>query len=216
MITFSPGQFRKLRSETFLRSSGIPVNPVLPVLPDERTVRLQPASAVAERSLVLFGVAARAEGLEQEAAIRFLEERRLWGAATREEQIFLLDPEPAEQDVLQFIWRYESLWVLLWALGYVEELALPRAICDIAAIVGLITSVSVDPFVDFALLRPLSDILDQADLTYRYHWAALDARLRGYEPPAGLDTSIVYERHYTFNWLTRRHDQEWDDISTEL
>jgi hypothetical protein len=61
----------------------------------------------------------------------------------------------------------------------------------------------------------MDQILDQADLIYRYHWAVVDARVKGKQPPAGLDPGIVYERHYALNWLIRYSDQEWDDISTD-
>jgi hypothetical protein len=66
-----------------------------------------------------------------------------------------------------------------------------------------------------AKLRTMKEILDEADLIYRYHWAVTDARVKGRDAPAGLDGGVVYERHYTLNWLIRYGDQEWDDISTD-
>ena len=64
-------------------------------------------------------------------------------------------------------------------------------------------------------MRPLSDILDQADLIYRYHWAVVDARINGQDAPAGLNSGVVLERHYALNWLIGYFDQAWDDISTD-
>ncbi|UFP93923.1 DUF4272 domain-containing protein [Gloeobacter morelensis] len=216
MMIFQPAQARKTRSEQLLHRRGIAVDAELPPLPDEQTVRLRPAWEVAERALALFAVAARAEGLDQAAAIQFLEERSLWMAATREEQTFLLDPEPDEQDRLQFVWRYESLWVLLWALGHLENLGWPGVICDIERVTLIAWRTPVEAFVEMAALRPAGEILDAADLTYRCHWAAVDARLRGEDPPGDLDASIVYERHYALNWLTCHLEQEWDDVSTDV
>lgn len=66
-----------------------------------------------------------------------------------------------------------------------------------------------------ARLRPQADILDACDLIYRYHWAVVDARLKNAPAPAGLDSGVVYERHYALNWLVGYMDQDWDDISTD-
>ncbi|MBW4697842.1 MAG: DUF4272 domain-containing protein [Aphanocapsa lilacina HA4352-LM1] len=216
MMIFQPAQARKTRSEQLLHRRGIAVDAELPPLPDEQTVRLRPAREVAERALALFAIAARAEGLDQAAAIQFLEERGLWMAATCEEQTFLLDPEPDEQDRLQFVWRYESLWVLLWALGYIDPLGWPGNICDIERITLIALRTSVEALVTMTVLRPAGEILDAVDLTYRCHWAAANARLKGEDPPGNLDASVVYERYYALNWLTCHLDQEWDDISTDL
>jgi hypothetical protein len=64
-------------------------------------------------------------------------------------------------------------------------------------------------------LRPQSELLSAADLIYRYHWAVVDARLKGQEPPAGLEGAVVYERHYALNWLIGYSGPDWDDISTD-
>ena len=66
-----------------------------------------------------------------------------------------------------------------------------------------------------ARLRPQAEILDAADLIYRYNWAATDARINGRSAPAGLDGSVIYERHYALNWLIGYLDLPWDDISTD-
>ena len=72
-----------------------------------------------------------------------------------------------------------------------------------------------EQFISSAKLRTPSEILDQADLIYRYHWAVVDARVNGKEPPAKLDPSVVMERHYALNWLIGYMNQEWDDVSTD-
>ena len=66
-----------------------------------------------------------------------------------------------------------------------------------------------------AELRPQAEILSEADLIYRIHWATVDARVNGAEPPAGLNPSVVYERHYALNWLIGYAGQEWDNITTD-
>jgi len=74
---------------------------------------------------------------------------------------------------------------------------------------------SAAQFLRDARLRSQPEILDQADLIYRYHWAVVDARINNKPAPAGLDPGVAMERHYALNWLVGYMDQDWDDISTD-
>jgi hypothetical protein len=47
------------------------------------------------------------------------------------------------------------------------------------------------------------------------NWACVNARVKGEAPSAGLNQSVVYERHYALNWLIKYMDQEWDKVSTD-
>ena len=66
-----------------------------------------------------------------------------------------------------------------------------------------------------ARLRPPAELLDAADLLYRYHWAVRDARIDGRPAPVGLDPSVVVEWHYALNWLIGYGDAAWDEITTD-
>jgi len=81
--------------------------------------------------------------------------------------------------------------------------------------VGVIVNLGRDRFVAQAALRPAGELLDAADLIYRYHWATREAELRGREPPAGLDPGVVMERHYALNWLIGYLGLDWDEVSTD-
>lgn len=105
----------------------------------------------------------------------------------------------------QIAWRHECFWVILWALGYIDELGRPDTICDVKRAVSILRVNGSDGFLKNANLRPQSEILDAADLIFRYHWAVVDARVNQRDAPAGLD----------LNWLVGYMDQEWDDVSTD-
>ena len=60
-----------------------------------------------------------------------------------------------------------------------------------------------------------SEVLDQADLIYRYRWALVDARINGREPPAGLNPSVALEWQWALNWLIRHTQEEWDYIGLD-
>ena len=160
-------------------------------------------------------VAVKGEGLEQEIIDKLIEDYKLASAFTPKEKEFVDNPNPTQHDRVQFAWRYECYWVMLWALGYIDELERPDTICDVKLAVSLLRENGRDGFLKKANLRPQAEILDAADLIYRYHWAVVDVRVNNRESPAGLDGGIVMERHHALNWLVGYMDQEWDDVSTD-
>jgi hypothetical protein len=198
---------RKKRSEQILQDLGIPINTGLPPIFSEK---LRSSKAVAERSRVLYIVALCAEGTAASEGIAFLAGHGLWPTAvTPKEQAFLCNSNPSAQDMVQFAWRYESLWVLLWAMGRIETLHFPDQLCETAQITEIILGLPRHP-----QLRPATEILDAADLTFRCHWASLENQLRSKETDS-LDPGVVYERHYAFNWLLCHQNQAWDDVTTD-
>lgn len=206
---------RKARSESLLKKYNVPTNKHLPVIEDESNALVRTKEDVATRAMALLIVAVKAEGLEQQMVLELIKGYDLNSALTPDEIAFIHDPSPSQHDKTQFIWRYEAAWVLLWALGYVDELSYPDKICDVPAAVTFLQKRTKKEFTADAKLRPISEILDQADLTYRYHWAVVDARVNGKQSPAKLDSSVVLERHYALNWLIGYMNQAWDDISTD-
>src|SRR5215475_7425833 len=206
---------RKKRSEKLLKKQGIPINPSLPAIEAEEEATLRSAKDMAIRAVGLCAVALRGEGLKQQEVINLLNGKDVWASATPEEKTFLQKKKPARQEMINFKWRYESLWVLLWALGHAEDLGAPTSICDVHRAVRMVLDIPSEDFIQRAKSRPMSEILDEADLIYRYDWAVVDARIKGEEPPENLDPGVVYERHYALNWLIGYMDQEWDDVTTD-
>jgi hypothetical protein len=170
---------------------------------------------VAIRALALSVVAVKAESLDQVLTQQLIARFQLEGAFTPEEQAFIANPQPSARERNKFGWRYECLWVLLWALGFAEKLGRPDHIMDAGQGVGIIKRLGRGGFLAQARLRPAAELLDAADLIYRYDWAVVDARIKQHPPPAGLDPDVVVEWHYALNWLIAYSDQEWDDVSTD-
>ena len=64
-----------------------------------------------------------------------------------------------------------------------------------------------------AKLRPRRELLDQADLIYRLHWACVDARVMGMPAPQVLEDGVVMERHRALFWLAGCDEMcGWDDV----
>ena len=204
---------RKARSHAVLEAEGVPINERLPLIETEAEAEIPSIEAIVERAIALTFVAVRGEGLERERVQALVQE---WSAQlTPAEQAFLALEEPTAQQRAQFSWRYEALAVLLWALDAGVELGRPDHIVDAGAIASRVQELGPEGMRGWSRRRPAAEILDAADLIYRYHWAVVDARLQRQDPPANLDPGVVYERHYALNWLVGYMDQDWDDISTD-
>lgn len=217
----SEGAERRRRSEVILRSLGVPINDHLPLIEDEVDSTRRDVTEVVERAFALMVVAVKGEGhsFESPEAVAdyvaaLIDEYRLEGCFTPEEQAFIDAHEPDRRDWVQFTWRYECCWVMHWALGFVEQLGSPTSPCDAALTVRQIHDRGPEAYIAEARLRPQAEILDEADLIYRFHWATRDAGLRG-RTVDGINSGVVMERHHALNWLIGYGNQDWDDISTD-
>jgi hypothetical protein len=206
---------RKEKSVTRLKLEGVPTIPHLPVIDDSKSAKTRTKEEIAQRTIAIAITAVKGEGVEQELVDRLVKKFGAEKFFSPEEATFIKNPKPSEKDRAKFSWRYECLWVGLWSLGYVETLDRPGGICDVPRAVGFLRDRDTAQFIKDAKLRPLAEILDQADLIYRYHWAVVDARLKKQPAPARLEGGVVQERHYILNWLIGYMAQDWDDISTD-
>jgi len=205
---------RKYRSEAVLQAEGVRVNLFLPVIETEGEIKKRTKEEVAYRVMALLAVAFKGAGMEQPVVDELIADHSIKEHFTPEERAFIEDPSPTSQTSDRFAWRFEAAWVLLWALGYEQELSKPIAIGDPGKAMGFLTERGAGQFVADAQLRTPSEILDQADLVYRYDWAAVDARLNGRREPS-VNGEITMERHHALNWLIRYNDAEWDDVTTD-
>jgi len=204
---------RKAWSEEVLNAAGIRINPHLPCIEGQAEITLRSSREVADRLLALTIVAVKGEGLEQDHMEAFVTERNVGPLLSPKERTFIDNPEPDDHSRVHFSWRYEAAWPLLWALQYVEgPLGLPREIADVARLVSLVRHTA--DLTEHGL-RPANDILNEADLIYRCHWAVRQASIDGQLPSGGLHPGVTMERHHALNWLIRYCELEWDDVTTD-
>jgi hypothetical protein len=208
---------RRSRSEEFCKAKNIPVyqnQNALYVDSDEKvTIRTQ--NEVVDRALALFYVGLKSEGLEQEHLNKIDKDFTISAKLTPIEKAYTTAKQPTEQQTIDANWRYESLHVLLWALGYINNLGYPDQMCNVADDVKIIYELKEQGFRQKAKLRTKQEILDQADLILRFNWACVSARIKNEPPPGNLDKSVVFERHHTLNWLITYMNQNWDDVTTD-
>lgn len=209
---------RKARIDALLAEKQIAVPESLPPLVSEPELRLRSPEDILRRMLALFVVAIRAESLTSDTpiAVADLQERfpPAFANLTFAEREFLAQEAPSEHEITQFLWRYEAILVLQWALGLQPEMPFPDAICDVAAISSTVIERGTEGLRKQPVARAASEILDALDLHYRLHWATRQAILKKTAVPANLIDGVLQERHYALNWLVRFEDREWDDIDT--
>ena len=122
---------RRARSEAVLKGEGVPINQHLPVIDSEKEAKRRSKDEVAQRALCLLLVAVKGAGLDQPVVTRISAAYGLSGLLSPKERLFIANETPSQTDRLQFSWRYEAAWVLLWALSYVDSLNKPTAICNV-------------------------------------------------------------------------------------
>lgn len=210
---------RKQRSIKRLKTESVPLIEHLPVIPDEDETTPRTLEQTLQRAIVIYIMAAYAHGQPRQWVQDRLAQYHLPDdALSPEEAMYLQDDEPPDYIQEKYERRYEILWVLLWAVGYVDALGRPDTRIDtgqVAQMQNIIDTRSWQTLLMDATMRDVTTLLDAADLTYRYHWAVVDADLYGKPPPAGLKPMVVYERHYALNWLIRLQDADWDDVTTD-
>ena len=103
---------------------------------------------------------------------------------------------------------------LIWAVGMVDLLPYPDQPLDVDWLCDFFRSARAGSWRG-AVTRDPGEILDEADLIYRYHWATRNAELYGEPAPAALDRGVVMERHHALNWLIGYGDAPWDKVTCD-
>lgn len=205
---------RKKKSIKKLKSESVPVLDTLPFIEDEAEVTPRSLKELSNRMYALAAVSDKGCGASDDIVGKIIKEFEV-DSFTPAEQDFINDPEPSDHQRVQFAWRSEALYVLTWALGYVDKLPYPNNAQTSKDIWEPFARVPRAEFEANAKPRTVSELLDEADLIYRYHWAVTNARISGGPMPSNLNQSVVMERHYALNWLVGYMGQPWDDISTD-
>lgn len=198
---------RKIKNEKRLSDFGIPYNTSLPVIEVEAEVKLRTLEEVVNRLLALELVVMVADGASRtEMRSKYADYLPFLSQVERN---FVMG-EHDEDMANQMMFRLTAIDVLHWLLGLVHELEMPYMVGT--QLEFLIDRHSREQIIEESELRPVSEILDEADLAYRTHWVSEEARINGYQSPH-VTGDVTYERLYTFNWLIGAED--WDDVRTD-
>ncbi|MFJ8072024.1 DUF4272 domain-containing protein [Peribacillus sp. NPDC096447] len=207
---------RKKQSEKILKTLKVPINKHLPLTENEEEVSLRTKEEIINRIISLAIVSAKAMEAPPEKIEEFIERYNANELFTKEEQQFLKKKHANQNELIQYSWKLECIWLLLWSVNLISDIDVPADTCNAEYVFETVFSLhSKQELLDESTLKPTSDILDSLDFIYRAHWAVREAQINHLEVPSSLDEGVVYERHYTLNWLVNYMDQEWEEISTD-
>jgi hypothetical protein len=208
---------RRMESESYCKTHNVPVypNPNSLFVDPENEVTIRTQDEVVGRALALCYIGLKSEGLEQKQLDKMDKDFNIMAKLTANEKEYATTRLSTEQQKTDANWRYESLHVMLWALGFIDTLSYPDQMCNVANDVKIIHDLTEQQFRQKAKLRTKKEILDQADLILRLDWACVSARVTDQPVPDNLDKGIVFERHHSLNWLINYLKQDWDDITTD-
>jgi len=205
---------RRSKNNKLIKDMGLPVFENLPVVEDEKTVKLRTPHDVAASCLATTICAVKADTQDQQLIDDLVKQYAASSYFSPDEKRYIDNPSAPRQDQINMTWQYECAHVFLWALQARGELAAPDKVCPVAEDLQAIKKIDPAGFVSKARLRPTAEILDMADLYYRLDWAAVDMRVKGRKSEK-IDEQIIRERHRALNWLIRYMNQDWDDVKTD-
>lgn len=216
---------RKKKSIEILKSKKIPYLEELPTTVFDAETKLQSKEAILQRLIATYATAIQAEvytsGKYENPKQKMKEQIDLLNEKyhvshyfSPKEKEFINHPPAKESKIFNiYAWRCECCAVFLWALSLLD-LKEPNQICEIVELGNVIWNHDFDSLSKAAKLRSKEEILSLQDLTLRYDWACVDARINGKTIDA-LDFGVIYERHYALNWLlTVDGITDWDAVTT--
>lgn len=218
-------QGRRVASIAKMKARHIPYTENLSLLPDSKQVRMRSVEEIARRAaVVLILIQFVRELLDEKEETNLKTSKRIaevflnrYGVKmnlTAEEEAFLAQEDYTQQELINKMWLYEAVWVMLWSIHLVEELAEPTQICDVEHTLNLLMNyTNIGELLQDAEARDVTEVLNRMDENYLYHWACTEACLQGEKSPADLDDGVVLERQRAFNWMTQLHEEQWDDVT---
>jgi len=164
---------------------------------------------------VLFAVITVVYGATKEEVIGWLKKENLEDELSPYEKSFL--SKQNERNKINISWKVEALTSLLWVIKKIDTFPKLTELVDTELVKKVMVSPPADTsfFIKSSELREQSEIDEVYENVYESHWKVRDAQIKGHEPPESLNSGVVMERHYGFNWVNGYCGQGWDDISTD-
>ena len=197
----------KLATEGRLRTLGVMVNEYLPTIEEPAGLKPRLARDVSARACVLSHVIGVGYGRSGKVMLEWLMEAKLTGDLTPREKAFLMQRKYSDQDRAWAAWQYAAAHGCAWALGL--EGMKPLGKCPDTLASHFPSRRGVDSGAD---LGTFTEIYAEADLYYRLHWAARQARLDGSEFP--LPEFEIQLRRQSLDWIVGL-PYEWDDVPSD-
>lgn len=209
----TPLQVRKA-SGAWLEAHGVPLHPHLPLpaIGDQ----LRSAREVAERVVVLYSLAGVANGANPRKLRSWLAAAGAESMLGAEDLRLLSDERLSAEDRNGRSWMQESLFVLCWCIGVVQDIPFPGRECDLQGVFSAIPpEVPVSKFVAEARMRSMEEIARETDRYLCLHAAMRHPELWASAARASaVKFEVVLERRHALEWVCARATG-WYDVSLD-
>lgn len=197
----------KNKNTNYLSSVGIDVPEDLPRIESLDEVKPRTAQDIAGRLCALSYVIGLSFDMKGKDLLAHLKKFNLMSFVSGYENELLNQDIIGDQDKINISWLAECAQALAWCIGLVDLDHFKHCDEDLATKVPF----NADPkeFIQNAQLRPMAEMLEQADLLYRMHWYARNCGLTGQE--CKLSESIVSERRKAIDWAYGV-EENWDEV----
>ena len=209
---------RKNRSIRILEEQGIPYLEELPVIQSSIEIKGKTIDEIAKRAIVLCIACNFASDIISNKKRRYIKESKKFfnklldtynvkDVMTKDEK--LLFDKMDKNVAVQLSWQFEGYLILLWALGLVNEVPFPDTLVDPDSVTAVVSACDTyRELKEKCNLRDVNEVLDLADLTYRYNWYCVEAKIN--DEDTVINPEIVMERHRALLWLLS--DVKWDKV----
>lgn len=202
---------RKLRSEAILTKQGLPTASELPCFAPASLIQMRTQEETIARAAAVSCISHRAQLDYLNDLDEFMQEEGIFPFLTADEKRFYFSsPDRESPHNAPYTWRIEGAHALYWALGHMLRLDYPDAPTDHKVLFHLFFTRGLEGFRASSRLRLTGEVLDAADLYFRY--LALCRRRSGEDAgaPGMLAHLVVHERYVALCWLLGRG--EWDTL----
>lgn len=193
-------QQRKENSGTRLTALHIPTDYSLPAI-DDSMYKLRSPQEVGKRILILtyLNCVASEPSLQQEVMM-FLIREKLWDDVTPDEKVLFHKTKLGDEDIDGIFWRKETIWMLLWVTGQVDDVGTPDHEVDLYEIFPLLPGFfeSTEQFLRQIDTRDNVEIFAEQDFYFRLNWSLRSAP----NHETSLVPGVVHERDVALSWLT--------------
>lgn len=216
--TISPVERRNKTIEK-LKKEGVMINENLPLLPSSEEVSFKSETEIMNRIIAAFTAIQVAcsirNGEDYEQAVKymfqFMEKCKGDKAYLLDKERRILENNYSKQDVVDIIWTYESVFTLMWAIGYKAdkyELDVSK-ICSGDAVIFDMREIANGT--NFIPNLKKEKVLNVLDLFYCYHWACVEKQIHPETPIGNIDYEVVVERRRALEWLIN-DEKDWFNI----
>ncbi len=210
-MTINPDNIKK-ESEALILKAGGEICSWLPIIELEE-IKPRSARDIANRALVLHAFVNASFGAPLSVLKAWLEKNNLANELSPlERKLIYFSEFLNEEQINQFRWNIEFLWVAAWCGQFFNEFSPTQPVSEELA--GFFPSIKDDEaaesFYSKFKLRQPEDLYKSLDHLYRAHWFTKNCQLTG-TSSGNFNGGVVQCRRMFIEWVLN-HESEWDHM----